>query len=113
MLALDTPAREDEDAVADRLELLAIGARTDHAGTALCGLSDQCDDLPARSHVDAMCWLVEQEEPRPGVEGLGEQRLLLIPTRERPEREPRLARPDAEACQEPGRIAEHPPPVEA
>ena len=110
----DPAAAEDEHAVADRGELLVVGARADDDDAALLRRgADQLEDLLARADVDALRRLVEQQQPRLGLQPLREQRLLLVAAARARRRAAtgrsaaRRTRPSARPC-----VASHPPPVE-
>src|SRR5712692_6957521 len=64
-LVHDPPTGEDEDAVADRLELLVVRARAENGRPVLHRSPDQREDLLTCSDVDAVRRLVEQEQGRP------------------------------------------------
>src|SRR5262249_31782650 len=82
-LAPDPPAPEHDHAIADRRELLVVGAGADDVHAAfLRRTADQLVDLLAGADVDALRRLVQQQEPRLGLEPLREQRLLLVAARE-------------------------------
>ena len=111
----DAAAAEDEHPVADRGELLVVGAGAEDVHAALLRRGRiSCEDLLPRADVDALGRLVQEQQPRLGLHPLRQQRLLLVAAGERAVRRARVAagarRTRASARP---RLAAHPPPVEA
>src|ERR687897_32071 len=85
-------------------------ARAEHVHAALLdGGTDEPEDLLPGADVDALRRLVEEQQPRLGLEPLCEQRLLLVAARQRAVRQRRVVWTDVKLThQRPGLVA-HPP----
>src|SRR5262245_40239990 len=78
----DGAVAKDVSAVAVA-ELLDLGGVPDEAASALGLLSDHVIDFELGADIDAAHWIVHENDIGLGRQSAGEQRLLLIATRER------------------------------
>src|SRR5262249_58473259 len=82
-LARHPASPEDEHAVADGRELLVVRARAHDAGAGGGGGPHELEDLLAGADVDPLRRLVQEQDRGPRLEPPREQRLLLVPARQR------------------------------
>ena len=77
-LADDLAAREDDDPVAEPLQLEAVGGDDDHRDPLLGDLTQVPVDLDPGAGVDALGRLVDQQQPRLGEQRPRQHHFLLV-----------------------------------
>ena len=92
-----TPADEDDDAIGEGGELPEVRRRYHHRCTCSCRAPNELVELRAGRHVHALGGLVEQQHRGIAAQPAGEDRLLLVASRERLERRVHRRGADPEA----------------
>ncbi len=98
----EAPPREDDDAVAEPLQLDRVGREHDHRHSAVGGGAEHLVQLEARAGIDAACGLVGEQHLRVGEKGTGEEHLLLVAARQGRDRRLRRGGANVE-LRDPGR----------
>ena len=101
----DPPAVENEDPVADRRQLLVIGACAERRRALFPRIRYHGKHLRPRADVDALGRLIEQDQPRPGLKPFRQEHLLLIAAAQRSKQRLRVAGTHVEAIGQVGGVA--------
>src|SRR5205814_2719473 len=92
----DAPLPNDRDPIAHCQQFGVIRTDQDDAQSAGGQRVDQPIDLEFRANIDALGWLVQDQEPGPGKEPAGDDNLLLVATRQEADALPFSGRVDAQ-----------------